>query len=110
MRTVSKQLGDLDEVEYVVITSGRFDVLAEVVCTGHASSLLDLVNDRIRPIDGVRSVEVFTYLALDQADLQPGALAAAAVEVAVLVVAWPGRALAPCRAPARRRRRPSPPR
>jgi Lrp/AsnC family transcriptional regulator, regulator for asnA, asnC and gidA len=63
VRIVSKQLGDLDEVEYVVITSGRFDVLAEVVCTD-TRSLLDLVNDRIRPIDGVRGVEVFTYLAL----------------------------------------------
>ena len=63
VRVVSKQLGDLDEVEYVVITSGRFDVLAEVVCTD-TRALLDLVNDRIRPIDGVRGVEVFTYLAL----------------------------------------------
>jgi Lrp/AsnC family transcriptional regulator, regulator for asnA, asnC and gidA len=63
VRIVSKQLGDLDEVEYVVITSGRFDVLAEVVCTD-TRGLLDLVNDRIRPIDGVRGVEVFTYLAL----------------------------------------------
>jgi Lrp/AsnC family transcriptional regulator for asnA, asnC and gidA len=63
VRAVSKQLGDLDEVEYVVITGGRFDVLAEVVCTD-TRGLLDLVNDRIRPIDGVRGVEVFTYLAL----------------------------------------------
>jgi Lrp/AsnC family transcriptional regulator, regulator for asnA, asnC and gidA len=63
VRAVSKQLGDLDEVEYVVITSGRFDVLAEVVCTDNRA-LLDLVNDRMRAIDGVRGVEVFTYLAL----------------------------------------------
>jgi len=46
-----------------VITTGRFDVLAEVVCTD-TGCLLDLVNDRIRPIDGVQSVEVLTYLAL----------------------------------------------
>jgi Lrp/AsnC family transcriptional regulator for asnA, asnC and gidA len=63
VRAVSKELGDLDEVEYVVITTGRFDVLAEVVCTD-TEQLLDLVNERIRPIDGVRSVEVLTYLAL----------------------------------------------
>jgi Lrp/AsnC family transcriptional regulator for asnA, asnC and gidA len=63
VRAVSKQLGDMDEVEYVVITSGRFDVLAEVVCTD-TRGLLDLVNDRIRSIEGVRGVEVFTYLAL----------------------------------------------
>jgi Lrp/AsnC family transcriptional regulator, regulator for asnA, asnC and gidA len=63
VRAVSKELGDLDEVEYVVITTGRFDVLAEVVCSD-PEQLLDLVNDRIRPIDGVRAVEVLTYLAL----------------------------------------------
>ena len=63
VRAVSKQLGDLDEVEYVVITTGRFDVLAEVVCTD-TEQLLDLVNERIRPIEGVRAVEVLTYLAL----------------------------------------------
>jgi Lrp/AsnC family transcriptional regulator, regulator for asnA, asnC and gidA len=33
------------------------------VCTD-TRGLLDLVNDRIRSIEGVRGVEVFTYLAL----------------------------------------------
>jgi Lrp/AsnC family transcriptional regulator, regulator for asnA, asnC and gidA len=63
VRAVSEELSGLDEVEYVVITGGRFDVLAEVVCTDTAG-LLDLVNDRIRPVPGVRSVEIFAYLAL----------------------------------------------
>ncbi len=63
VRVVSEKLGVLDEVEYVVITAGRFDVLAEVVCAD-TRSLLDLVNDRVRTVDGVHGVEIFAYLAL----------------------------------------------
>ena len=63
LRLVSEELGGLDEVEYVVITAGRFDLLAEVVCAD-TGGLLDLVNDRIRPVKGVQGVEIFAYLAL----------------------------------------------
>ena len=55
--------GDLDagrrrarrmpEVDYVVITAGSFDLLVEVVCEDD-DHLLDLLNQRIRAIPGVR--------------------------------------------------------
>ena len=63
VRPVADTVAGLPEVEYVVITAGRYDLLVEVVCadTGH---LLDLVNDGIRCIPGVTSTEVFTYLSL----------------------------------------------
>ncbi len=63
VRKVAQAVGELDEVEYVVITAGRFDLLVEVVCADMAH-LLDLVNDRIRAVKGVTSTEVFTYLSL----------------------------------------------
>lgn len=63
LREVADAIGAIDEADYVVITSGRFDILAEVVCTRH-EALLELVNDRIRTIPGVRGVEIFTYLEL----------------------------------------------
>ena len=63
VRKVAAALSELDEVEYVVITAGRFDLLVEVVCTDMAD-LLDLVNDRMRAIKGITSTEVFTYLSL----------------------------------------------
>lgn len=63
VRKVAEVVGQLREVEYVVITAGRFDLLVEVVCTDQ-SHLLDLVNDRLRAIKGVTSTEVFTYLSL----------------------------------------------
>jgi Lrp/AsnC family transcriptional regulator, regulator for asnA, asnC and gidA len=63
VRLVAAALEPLSEVEYVVITAGRFDLLVEVVCTDQ-SHLLDLVNDQIRAIAGVTSTEVFTYMRL----------------------------------------------
>jgi Lrp/AsnC family transcriptional regulator, regulator for asnA, asnC and gidA len=63
VRRVAAVLEDLPEVEYVVITAGRFDLLVEVVCTD-THHLLDVVNDRIRAIEGVTSTEVFTYMSL----------------------------------------------
>jgi len=63
VRTVATSVEKLDEVEYVVITAGRFDLLVEVVCMDQLH-LLDVVNDRIRAIKGVTSTEVFTYMSL----------------------------------------------
>jgi len=63
VRTVAATIEELAEVEYVVITAGRFDLLVEVVCTD-THHLLDVVNDRIRAIPNVSGTEVFTYLSL----------------------------------------------
>jgi Lrp/AsnC family transcriptional regulator for asnA, asnC and gidA len=63
VRKVAAALEDLAEVEYVVITAGRFDLLVEVVCSD-SHHLLAVVNDRMRSIKGVTSTEVFTYLTL----------------------------------------------
>jgi len=63
--SVVAALSAMDEVDYVVITAGSFDILAEVVCEDD-EHLLGLLNDRIRPIDGVRSTESFLYLKLSK--------------------------------------------
>jgi len=63
VRAVAAVLEQLEEVEYVVIAAGRYDLLVEVVCTD-THDLLDVVNDRIRSIPDVRATEVFTYLSL----------------------------------------------
>jgi len=60
---IVKRLCDMDEVDYVVVTAGSFDILAEVVC-GDDDDLLHLLNERIRAIEGVRSTESFVYLKL----------------------------------------------
>ncbi|MCP4962697.1 MAG: AsnC family transcriptional regulator [Actinomycetia bacterium] len=51
-------------VDYTVITTGRFDVLAEVVCTD--SEHLIEVSNNVRAVDGVTDVEVMTYLRMVQ--------------------------------------------
>jgi Lrp/AsnC family transcriptional regulator, regulator for asnA, asnC and gidA len=61
-RVVADALAGLDEVDYVVITAGSFDVLAETVCEDD-DQLLGIVS-RIRAIEGVESTETFMYLGL----------------------------------------------
>ena len=63
LRSLGANLGAIGEIDYVVITSGAYDLLLEVVCEDN-DHLLVLVNDVIRATPGVRSAEVFTYLDL----------------------------------------------
>ena len=62
-RSVADALAELPEVDYVVLTAGGFDVLAEVVCEDD-DELLELLNTRIRALDGVVSTDTFVYLKL----------------------------------------------
>jgi len=63
METVAAALAQIDEVDYVVIVAGAWDILAEVVVEDDAH-LLRLLNDRIRTIPGVVKTESFLYLKL----------------------------------------------
>ena len=63
LEPVADQLAELDEVDYVVITAGAFDLLVEVVCESD-EHLLEILSTRIRKIKGVRSTETFMYLKL----------------------------------------------
>jgi len=60
---VAEALAAMDEVDYVVVTAGSFDLLAELVCEDD-EHLLELVNKRIRALPGVRRTESFVYLKL----------------------------------------------
>ena len=63
MTVVADLLAEMAEVDYVVVTAGSFDLLAEVVCEDD-DHLLDLLSSRIRALPGVRSTETFVYLKL----------------------------------------------
>jgi Lrp/AsnC family transcriptional regulator for asnA, asnC and gidA len=56
-------VADIDEVDYVVVTAGSWDILAEVVVEDD-EHLLKLINQRIRSIEGVIRTESFLYLKL----------------------------------------------
>ena len=60
VRAVADAMAAVDEVIYVVLTAGSFDLMVEVVATD-PDALLAIVNDRIRPVDGVARAETFTY-------------------------------------------------
>jgi Lrp/AsnC family transcriptional regulator for asnA, asnC and gidA len=60
-RKVADAVAALDEVVYVVLTAGSLDLLVEVVVEDD-ERLLDLLNKKIRTIDGVRDTETFMYL------------------------------------------------
>ena len=62
---VAEALGSIPAVDYVVLTAGSFDLLAEVVCESD-EDLIDLLNHHIRAIDGVASTETFVYLKLQK--------------------------------------------
>ena len=63
VEAVADKLADIDEVDYIVVTAGSFDIFVEVVVEDDAH-LLTLVNSRIRAIDGVTRTETFLYLKL----------------------------------------------
>lgn len=60
---VADALAAIPEVDYLVFTSGSFDLLFEIVCEDD-EHLLELLNDKVRRIPGVRSTETFVYLRL----------------------------------------------
>ncbi|MET8135723.1 MULTISPECIES: Lrp/AsnC family transcriptional regulator [unclassified Streptomyces] len=62
-RAVADALAERTEVVYSVLTSGGFDLFAEVVCPV-PRDLLDFVNDVVRQIEGVRQVQSFPYFGI----------------------------------------------
>lgn len=63
VRAVADRIADIRGVIYVVFTSGSFDLLVEVLCEDSAR-LLEVLDDEIRAIPDVRSVESFTYFGI----------------------------------------------
>ena len=58
---VAREIASYDEVAYMVMTSGTFDLLVEILCedTDHLARLL---SDRLHCVEGVRRTETFYIL------------------------------------------------
>jgi Lrp/AsnC family transcriptional regulator, regulator for asnA, asnC and gidA len=63
LQVLADALAQIPEVDYVVITAGAFDILVEVVCEDD-EHLLEVLNQQMRTLDGVRTTETFVYLKL----------------------------------------------
>lgn len=61
-RKVAAEVGSHDGAVYVIMTTGRYDVIAEVV-SADGDEFVEVVNS-VRAIDGVGRVEVMTYLGI----------------------------------------------
>ena len=62
-RAIADKLAAMPSVDYVVLTAGSFDIMAEVVCESD-EDLITLLNEQIRKLEGVVSTETFVYLKL----------------------------------------------
>lgn len=62
LEEIADRLADLEEVDYVVITAGSFDLLTEAVCRND-DHLLQILQ-RLREVPGVVATEAFVYLKL----------------------------------------------
>ena len=63
VRDIADELSKIEAIDYVVVTAGRYDILAEVFCAD-ATEFLGVINDLIRPIAGISNLEILTYLDL----------------------------------------------
>jgi len=60
-RKIARAISELPEAIYVVVISGSFDIVVELVCDSN-SHLLDVVTEGLRSLPGVATTETFMYL------------------------------------------------
>lgn len=61
LEQVAEGIAELDEVTYVVLTAGRFDLVCEMVCTDN-EHLLRLLDVSLARIEGIRATETLVEL------------------------------------------------
>ena len=61
LEEIAQKIAALDEVTYLVVTAGRFDLMCEVVCEDNDHQLRDLTED-LAKIRGIRSTETLVEL------------------------------------------------
>ncbi len=61
IREVADEIAEFDEVGYVVICAGSYDILMEVACADN-DSLINFISNKLARVDGVRSSEIHMYL------------------------------------------------
>jgi len=61
MLDIAREIASFEEVLYLVICTGTYDMLVEVRCRD-TEHLLKFLTESLRSVKGVRSTETFTYL------------------------------------------------
>ena len=60
-REIADQIAAFEEVIYLVLATGSYDLLVEVVCQDNAH-LVEFLTKRLYEVEGVRNTETFIYL------------------------------------------------
>jgi Lrp/AsnC family transcriptional regulator for asnA, asnC and gidA len=58
---VAEEVSAFDEVIYLIVCTGRYDMLAEVVCRDN-DHLLKLLTEKLYKVPGVQQAEIYMYL------------------------------------------------
>jgi Lrp/AsnC family transcriptional regulator for asnA, asnC and gidA len=61
MLEVADKVAALEQVVYLVVVSGRYDLIAEVFCRDN-EDLLKFITEKLYSIEGVRETETFMHL------------------------------------------------
>jgi len=72
LEAIAEQIAELDEVTYLVITAGRYDLMCEVVCEDN-DHLLRVLTESLAAIKGIRSTETMVELRFVKESYQWGA-------------------------------------
>lgn len=72
LETIAEQIAELQEVTYLVVTAGRFDLVCEVVCADN-DHLLRVLTEQLAEIKGIRSTETLVELRFVKESYQWGA-------------------------------------
>ena len=58
---VAEEISRLDEVVYLVVVGGRYDIICEVFCRDH-EDLLKFLTEKLAKVEGIRETESFIHL------------------------------------------------
>ena len=65
MLEVAEKVSAFDEVIYLIVVSGRYDIMAEIVCRDHAD-FLRFLTEKLYKVEGVRESESFLHLKIQK--------------------------------------------
>ena len=61
MKEIADQIASFEEVIYLVLLTGSYDLFVEVICRDR-EHLLDFLTNKLHSVEGVREAETFVYL------------------------------------------------
>lgn len=63
IREIINEISEFEEVIYLVLLTGRYDLFAEIVCKDK-DHLLDFLTEKLYKVKGVKDTDTFMYLEL----------------------------------------------